>query len=566
MPIRAIYKPEYNIKTLTINIGAKSYVYKCQEGQSVIVTAHATTEGYVFDKWLLENGSTPDNVDGTLATRTFVMTENITRTATFKEAPTGSTVSIVADNTGYGSVDVATINNVPDNSPITVNSNTLTINSTTVTAAVTESNTAQYTYSFAGWTDNSGKALPATITEDLTIRANFTRTTKQYTLNVEAGDNGSVSGGGTYDYGTNQEITATADDGYHFVQWQDGNTDNPRTINVTNVTAATTYTATFAVDVTNYDLTFRAGENGSVSGTAASAAIAAGTHSIAENTAISLTATPNTFYQFKEWQNTSTHEQVSEEATYNFNLAAATDLTAVFEIANPLVLSDNENEAYYKVYDALAGTGNVNVRIERSINANTWSTICLPFGVDMETIDNADYEGKFYKFMGATGDYRGIDLHFSPAGSVDANTPYLFRSDAPVTQLDFANVTLKAREENEISETGNVKFIGTIAPQTLYDDGVHTILGLYENQIYYPNTSSGTYIRAFRGYFTVGASAGSVQPRVRIVVQDNNATPIEVIELSNGETKTPVRKYVEDGVMIIEKNGVRYSVTGQEMK
>ena len=56
---------------------------------------------------------------------------------------------------------------------------------------------------------------------------------------------GTVTGGGTYNGGTTATLTATPNTGYHFVQWQDGNTQNPRTI---TVTGDATYTATFAPD------------------------------------------------------------------------------------------------------------------------------------------------------------------------------------------------------------------------------------------------------------------------------------------------------------------------------
>jgi hypothetical protein len=55
-------------------------------------------------------------------------------------------------------------------------------------------------------------------------------------------DAGTVSGAGTYDYGTYTEISATANYGYHFSHWNDGNTDNPRTVKVTE---DRTYTAYF---------------------------------------------------------------------------------------------------------------------------------------------------------------------------------------------------------------------------------------------------------------------------------------------------------------------------------
>ena len=50
---------------------------------------------------------------------------------------------------------------------------------------------------------------------------------------------------------------------YHFVDWSDASTDNPRTD--TNVTADITVTANFAIDT--YTLTYTAGAHGSISGT-----------------------------------------------------------------------------------------------------------------------------------------------------------------------------------------------------------------------------------------------------------------------------------------------------------
>ena len=75
----------------------------------------------------------------------------------------------------------------------------------------------------------------------------YTPPVTQYTVTVTSNNDawGMVSGGGTYNEGYTITLSATANNGYHFVQWQDGNTDNPRTI---TVTANATYTATFASD------------------------------------------------------------------------------------------------------------------------------------------------------------------------------------------------------------------------------------------------------------------------------------------------------------------------------
>ena len=57
-----------------------------------------------------------------------------------------------------------------------------------------------------------------------------------YNVTLVADGNGTVSGGGTFNAGATTTITATAGDGYTFVRWSDGNSDNPRLLAVTEHT------------------------------------------------------------------------------------------------------------------------------------------------------------------------------------------------------------------------------------------------------------------------------------------------------------------------------------------
>ncbi|MBQ2574075.1 MAG: DUF4465 domain-containing protein, partial [Bacteroidales bacterium] len=76
---------------------------------------------------------------------------------------------------------------------------------------------------------------------------NFGARNIDHTITVSANNDayGSVSGGGTYAEGTQVLITATPYEGYRFVSWNDGNTDNPRTI---TVTSDSTFIANFESD------------------------------------------------------------------------------------------------------------------------------------------------------------------------------------------------------------------------------------------------------------------------------------------------------------------------------
>ena len=78
---------------------------------------------------------------------------------------------------------------------------------------------------------------------------------RYFDVNLSAGAGGSINlGSGRRPEGTELTLKATAAEGYHFAQWSDGNTDNPRTltvdrdINLSAVFEANTYKLSYSVD------------------------------------------------------------------------------------------------------------------------------------------------------------------------------------------------------------------------------------------------------------------------------------------------------------------------------
>ncbi|MBP5477570.1 MAG: hypothetical protein J6Y00_07815, partial [Paludibacteraceae bacterium] len=53
----------------------------------------------------------------------------------------------------------------------------------------------------------------------------------------------------------------------------------------------------------------------------------------------------------------------------------------------------------------------------------------------------------------------------------------------------------------------------------------------------------------------------SVHPRARIVVRGETPTDVEE-RIADGNASAP-RKYLHNGVLVIEKNGIRYNAVGQ---
>ena len=137
-----------------------------------------------------------------------------------------------------------------------------------------------------------------------------TQITMQYTLTANAGDGGSVSGGGTFASGTQVSLTATPTSGYSFSGWSNGSTTNPLTV---TLNSNTSITANFQVIVNSYTLSVSAEEGGSVS-------TEGGEYE--EGTEVTITATPEEGYEFIGWSDGSTDVSITFSLNTNLNIVA----------------------------------------------------------------------------------------------------------------------------------------------------------------------------------------------------------------------------------------------------
>jgi hypothetical protein len=192
-------------------------------------------------------------------------------------------------------------------------------------------------YHFVNWSDDS-TANPRTdlaVTNALAVTANFA--INQYTLTYTAGANGSISG--TTPQAVNHgadgaEVEAVANTGYHFVNWSDGSTANPRTD--LGVTGDVTVTANFAINT--YTLTYTAGANGTISGTTPQTV----NHG-ADGTTV--TAVANTGCFFVDWSDGST-----DAARTDLNVTGDVSVTANFAVRQVLSIA-RENGQFTVSWD-----------------------------------------------------------------------------------------------------------------------------------------------------------------------------------------------------------------------
>jgi len=209
---------------------------------------------------------------------------------------------------------------------------------------------------FRGWDDgNTDNPRSIVVTQDTTYTAIFEVVPQTYYITVESNSPlmGRVTGSGTYPANTMATIQAIPNSGFYFTGWQDGNTDNPRTI---LVIGDATYTAYFDIEpVQTYTLTVQYDENqGYVLG---------GGSYVAGSTA-TLAAIANDGYYFVKWGDGNTDNPREILVDHDITMAAFFNGTGVDEndgrsislYPNPandkIRLEGLDSQSEIRIYDA----------------------------------------------------------------------------------------------------------------------------------------------------------------------------------------------------------------------
>jgi helix-turn-helix protein len=315
-----------------------------EEGTTVTVTATAN-DGYIFTYWTEGNAVVSED-----ASYTFTITTDRDLVANFEEEIVYYTVTLTANPAEGG--EVAGEGTYEEGTEVTIEAS------------------ANDGYTFAFWTE--GDEIVSTeasytfiINEDHDFVANFEEVIVYYEVTVVANpaEGGEVAGEGTYEEGTEVTVVATANDGYYFTYWTEGNAVVSEDASYTfTVTADRDLVANFEEEIVNYftvTLTANPAEGGEVTGE--------GTYE--EGTEVTVVATANDGYYFTYW--TEGDAIVSEDAYYTFTLTEDRDLVANFEeviinyytvtlTANPVEGGTVEGEGTYEEGTLLTVTATAN--------------------------------------------------------------------------------------------------------------------------------------------------------------------------------------------------------------
>ncbi len=147
-------------------------------------------------------------------------------------------------------------------------------------------------------------------------------------LSCNPEEGGTVSGGGSYEVGTQCTVTAEANAGYSFVNWTENGSQVSSTTSYTfPVTASRSLVANFT-SVSNIIISTSVTPDGSGTTTGAGGYIYGAT--------CTLTATPNSGYDFEKW--TKNGNTVSTNAEYSFTVTETANYVAHFKIKSYTIL------------------------------------------------------------------------------------------------------------------------------------------------------------------------------------------------------------------------------------
>jgi len=318
---------EYN-KSITINATPKTnyHFVKWSDGntnasRSVTVTGNATyTATFAINTYALTVVSANSNIGTVTGSGTYEHNESVTITATPKEhchfvkwddgdmnATRTVTITAEATYTATFAIDTheLTVTSADEIMGTVTGSGTYDYNS-----SVTIKATPKTGYHFVKWDDDDTNASRSvTITGDVAYTATFEANSYDITVLSVDESTGTVSGSGSYKYATTQTISATPVEHYHFQKWNDGNTENPRSI---TIAGTATYTATFVLDTFALAITVNDATMGTTSGSG----------DYAYNSLAIAQATPNYGYVFKKWNDGNTDNPRSVVITQNTNYVA----------------------------------------------------------------------------------------------------------------------------------------------------------------------------------------------------------------------------------------------------
>ena len=228
----------------------------------------------------------------------------------------------------------------------------------------------------------------------------------------------------------------------------------------------------------------------------------------------------------------------------------------------PSAVTMNDADDDISAWSAYVGGAACNVTLNRTILGGMFNAICLPFALTNGQVKAAfGNDVELYYLDNATLENEVLDLQFAVANDIYQGTPYLIKTSSNVVNPSFTGVSIVLDEASSTFHTGwPVSFKGTFVSMNVAADGQNLLI-YSDNKVGFPETAKT--LKGFRAYFHL--SSPSLAPAIRqarLITPHNTPTVIDLIESNNNGAC----KMIENGQLIIVRDGVQYNVMGARVK
>lgn len=211
-------------------------------------------------------------------------------------------------------------------------------------------------------------------------------------------------------------------------------------------------------------------------------------------------------------------------------------------------------------WNAYVGGDAINVELNRTFKGGMYNTICLPFAVSSDKLVAAFGEGVELLYMNsATLNGNELDLIFAATSSIYQGTPFLIKPVADVVNPQFMDVQIVLNgNQPDVTVGDAANFIGNFIKSEV-PAGDQNLFLMQDNELFFRQTA--TPIKGMRAYFHVNVpGAAQTIQRIRIDEAPAITTGINRVD-ANGSVKT-----IENGQLVIIKNGMKYNVMGIKLQ
>ena len=192
----------------------------------------------------------------------------------------------------------------------------------------------------------------------------------------------------------------------------------------------------------------------------------------------------------------------------------------------------------------------------RTMADEAWGTICLPYAVSTANVSVANMD--FYSILGVDSKAAPTKLYLKEETELVAGKPYIFQATAADPSVTYGTTAAMVGSENGLVGT----YVATSIDGSNDADKLYVITAAGEVQ----RAAASCNVGANKAYikFNDVPEGNSFAPGVRVIEMNmgaNNATDISSIEANE-----VAHKFIENGKLFIQKNGVVYDMTGRVVR